>query len=274
MAFWSGAKLRDECQKQKIIDGFNADRIDCSAYELSMGAEAYVTPVYGQNPNEKLKKLLRAPLEVPVFGELSKARGETFVIPPGQFAFLLTEEVVKIPKNAMGFISLKTKIKFKGLINVSGFHVDPGFSGNLIYAVFNAAPSEIHIARGERLFQLWLADLDGPVVDKFVKASRAPQLDIPTSLVSEVSRESHTLMSLSHRIDELADSVNTIVSVARGILSAVGIALAIAGVWIAWEQLSEPDDSSKLPKNQIEQAVEQIGKPGAHLERQGTGNAE
>jgi len=71
--------------------------------------------------------------------------GEQFVIPPGQFAYLLTEEVVRIPSSAMGFISLKFGVKGPGLINVSGFHVDPGYWGRLVFSVYNAGPSEARL---------------------------------------------------------------------------------------------------------------------------------
>ena len=47
MAFWTGAKLRDDGAAQKIVDGFNEKQIDCSAYTLRMGAEVYVTPSHG-----------------------------------------------------------------------------------------------------------------------------------------------------------------------------------------------------------------------------------
>ena len=51
------------------------------------------------------------------------------MIPPGQFAFLLTAETVTMPDNAIAFISIKARLKFNGLINISGFHVDPGYRG-------------------------------------------------------------------------------------------------------------------------------------------------
>src|SRR5690606_791554 len=108
-------------------------------------------------------------------------RGESFTIPPGQFAFLLTEEVVSIPDNLMGWISLRSGIKFKGLVNISGFHVDPGFKGNLIYSVFNAGPSPIPISRGDPLFKLWIAELDGAVVEKYIFRSPKPQSEISNS---------------------------------------------------------------------------------------------
>jgi dCTP deaminase len=45
---------------------------------------------------------------------------------------------------------------------VSGFHVDPGYSGKLIYAVYNASPSPVQICEGESVFKIWFADLDRP----------------------------------------------------------------------------------------------------------------
>ena len=47
--------------------------------------------------------------------------------PPGQFAFLLTKEVVSVPADALAFISIRVKTKFRGLVNVSGW---PGCNGS------------------------------------------------------------------------------------------------------------------------------------------------
>jgi dCTP deaminase len=88
--------------------------------------------------------------------------GRSLSIPPGQFAFLLTEEVVEVPTSAIAFISMKTDMKFRGLVNVSGFHVDPGFKGPLKFAVFNAGSSPIVIKRGDDCFLIWYAELDNP----------------------------------------------------------------------------------------------------------------
>jgi hypothetical protein len=49
-------------------------------------------------------------------------QSEAFTIPPGQFAFLLTKEVVSVPADALAFISIRVKTKFRGLVNVSGWH--------------------------------------------------------------------------------------------------------------------------------------------------------
>ena len=41
-------------------------------------------------------------------------------------ALLITEEQVNVSLYAMAFISMKAGKKLGGLINISGFHVDPG----------------------------------------------------------------------------------------------------------------------------------------------------
>ena len=47
-------------------------------------------------------------------------------------AMLITEEQVNVPLDAMAFISMKAGKKLGGLINISGFHVDPGFNPSVV----------------------------------------------------------------------------------------------------------------------------------------------
>lgn len=89
------------------------------------------------------------------------ADGECFAIPPGQFAFLLTKEDVAVPDDAIAFLSIKARTKFRGLINISGFHVDPGYRGKLLFSVLNAGPQPVHVRQGDALFLIWYASLDG-----------------------------------------------------------------------------------------------------------------
>ena len=112
-----------------------------AAYTLRIGPEIYVTPHMGQGDRSSVTK--RRPAEK-----------ECFTIPAGQFGFLLTEVSLTVPYNLLGFISIRATIKFKGLVNVSGFHVDPGFKGRLIFSVFNAGPAPVHLKRGDGIFLL------------------------------------------------------------------------------------------------------------------------
>ena len=135
--FWSGETLSQRLKT--LIDPFYSGRVDCAAYLLSIGPEVYVSP------NDQTAD--------PTTVTVRKLRdAEAFTIPPGQFAFLLTEEVVSVPADALAFISIRAKTKFHGLVNVSGVHVDPGYRGQLTFSVFNAGPVPVHLKRGQQIF--------------------------------------------------------------------------------------------------------------------------
>src|SRR6266481_2341496 len=80
--FWSGETLRERLAP--LIEPFAPERVDCAAYTLSVGPEVYVSP------NDQTAD----PTTVTV---RKLAPGDAFTIPPGQFAFLLTEEIVSVP---------------------------------------------------------------------------------------------------------------------------------------------------------------------------------
>lgn len=183
-AFWSGETLQERLEQ--LIDPFDPKRIDCAAYTLSVGQEVYVSP------NEQSAD----PTTVAIQTLDSE---EAFTIPPGQFAFLLTEETIEVPNDALAFISMRARIKFRGLVNVSGFHVDPGFQGQLTYAVFNAGPAPVHLKRGQRIFLIWYASLDG--VSSFKKKGEA-QLGIDPQLITGIAGEIHSFAGLSKKIED------------------------------------------------------------------------
>jgi dCTP deaminase len=239
MAFWGGERLFTEGVQKKIVDPFDpnkADSIDCSAFTLTMGAEAYVTPSYGDDPRTSVKQQLREPRIFTMAGQSARSSGGTVVIPPGQFAFLLTEEIVSIPKDTMGFISLKSKPKFGGLINVSGFHVDPGFRGKLIFSVFNAGPSSILVNRGDSLFLLWIADLSGQAKSPYFKQGLGYS-EIPSDFISKVATENHSLRSLSKTVEELKIEVDFFKRVA----TTVGVILGLVAAWISVKPVLSPE---------------------------------
>jgi dCTP deaminase len=190
MTFWNGEKLAQRLPK--LITPYDRDRIDCAAYTLSVGHEVYVSPT-DQTTTDPQQQTVR-----------SLAERECFTIPPGQFAFLLTDEVVSVPADALAFISMKAKIKFRGLINVSGFHVDPGFKGKLIFAVFNAGPVVVHLRRGDPCFLIWFAELNS--TSEYIK--RAPeQIGIPTELINVISGELHSFEGLAKKIKDVEKSL-------------------------------------------------------------------
>lgn len=192
---WTRQKVRLRANAENLFskeDGssaFRDERLDHAGYKLSMGPEYYVSPADGESRNS-----------VKTFGN-----DPAFFIPPGQFAFLLTEEIVRVPNDAFAFIALRSKTKFKGLVNVSGFHADPGFNGRLIFAVFNAGPGDVHIRRGEDLFMIAFCDLEDDT--ELPRNDKEKQLHIPMDLILPLSGQVQSLAGLKENIDEVEEEL-------------------------------------------------------------------
>ena len=188
--FWSGETLRKRLDS--LIEPFVPELVDCAAYTLAIGPEVYVSPSdQTANPNAVTIRQL--------------SKGEAFTIPPGQFAFLLTEEVVSVPADALAFISIRAKTKFRGLVNVSGFHVDPGYRGQLTFAVFNAGPVPIHLKCGQPAFLIWYASLDRETA--FAKDG-ATHKGLDATVVTAIAGELQSLAGLSKKMENADEALS------------------------------------------------------------------
>jgi dCTP deaminase len=224
MPFWSGQTLRSRLAD--VIDNPDLESIDCAAYTLKVGPEYYVTP------NDQCSNPGSITLQ-------SLAAREAFAVPAGQFGYVLTEEAVSVPTSTIAFISIRARIKWKGLINVSGFHVDPGFSGRLLFAVYNAGPGSIHLRRGDPTFLIWFADLDQDSPTDSKKGMK-PVTQIDTGAINQVTGVIYSVQGLADKIrtteKELAKRItslereNGIVKVLAGAILAIMITLA--GQWV------------------------------------------
>lgn len=193
--FWGNDKLARELPN--LISSYATGRLDGAAYRLSIGEEVYVSPT-GQPDDPRNKPKMPLPL------------GAGFTVPPGQFGFILTEEEVEVPSDALALISIRATYKFAGLVNVSGFHVDPGFKGKLLFAVFNAGPNAVHLSRAEECFLIWYADLTEPGPAQ----SKQGYAHIPSHLTGPLASGIQSFASLDSKISEsekkLTDRITTL----------------------------------------------------------------
>lgn len=187
-AFWSGEKL---LANQSVVRGFDPAQVDVNAYNLRMGS------VYFKTADESGAHQ----------GKVTLSPKQCFIIPPGQFAYLLTKEAIEVPNDAMAFISMRTRIKYQGLINVSGFHVDPGYKGHLIYAVYNASPSPVQLCENDPAFKIWFCSLDRTSQKPYLYGGKEIS-DIDNDLVRGMSREVLSLQSLSDKFRSLEIEIN------------------------------------------------------------------
>lgn len=188
--FWSRQTILDQQQADPLIlpaDSFDPRRLIRGAYELRIGSQAHIT-----SDTERTVDL---------------KPGERVIIPPGQFGILITMEHVHIPTHMLGFISIKASEKFKGLVNVSGFHVDPGFSGPLKFAVYNAGPNPVELDQGKPAFLIWFAQLDHPE-DPYPNDQRPGRLRITDEDVEKIQGDIASPGALKAQFDKLRDELD------------------------------------------------------------------
>jgi dCTP deaminase len=152
-------------------------------------------------------------------------RDERFEIPPGQFAFLLTDEILTVPNDVMALINVKSSIKLRGLINVSGFHVDPGYSGRLVISVFNAGPVPIVLSAGDPCFLIWFADLDGDPTYYYKKPGFNK---INSDLISRVPSRNTSLLTVSRDLALLKNKTDLVFNIVIGVGVPFFIAVLVA----------------------------------------------
>ncbi|TMI98509.1 MAG: deoxycytidine triphosphate deaminase [Alphaproteobacteria bacterium] len=233
MTFWSGETIRQRLNT--LVDKPDAACIDGAAYALKVGPEYYVSPTDVDSDRNTRTVMTLAP-------------EEAFTIPAGRFALVLTEEIVTAPKNALGFFSIRSRVKWKGLVNVSGFHIDPGFCGRLTIAVYNAGPTPIHLRRGDAEFLIWFADLDAFADVKDAKRATEVRTQISANVLNQAPGESESLPGLSakirdvdktlqdeiRRVDrELREKINALENIKLAAAIVLTVMTGLTGYWLS-----------------------------------------
>jgi len=187
----------------QIPGGDDHSNVTGIACELTIGPEVFLT-------SEDAPRILFDPKSNS--GQCSPY----FSIKPGEFAVLITHEYLYLPPKVMGFLSTRNSYKQRGLINISGFHIDPGFHGRLIFTVYNAGPGSITLEFRDRVFMLMFAELTDDT-DRYeygdTKAQRFPdgtdQLKISPDILGPLPGPSVSPRSL----DETLRRVETIINI-------------------------------------------------------------
>jgi len=245
MSFWTSEKILHKQAVTVLIAPFHQERVKHGAYELALGGEVLIT-----NEGNGTKRELKD--------------GEQLVIPPGQFGLLLTNERISIPDNAIGFISIRFGIKCQGLVNVSGFHVDPGFVGHLKFAVYNAGSQSVFLSRGDPVFMIWFSDLSAPTRDLYdgehrnqdgITSNDARMLHGDVASPAALKKQIEELRSnLDQRLSTLDDKIVTWRTVTITLLSA--ILVLILGTAFGWFTKFLP--AASAPSNQSVEAPRQL----------------
>lgn len=235
VAFISGEHLRELVEEEGVIktkgededeNGLSPIKLDSSdgntrsdwTVDLSLGEEVYLSS------EEKIRTL---------------KKDESISITPGEFALLMTEEVVDVPADKAALISMRFSKKLKGLVNVSGFHIDPNYTGRIIFSVYNAGPSPTLLRRGEKVFMIIFANLTQKVSNNRERANFNQLEQIKPKHTEGLQGRTASLEQLDDQVDTLQTRqkilITLIVTIFVGILvTIVDIALTDIYEMVGW----------------------------------------
>ncbi len=170
-----------------FIDCLDSNGLRPANLDLTLGDDVYVT-------TEKV------PMKLNTMG-----KDGVVSIEPGEFGILMTNEYLFVPWDLMGYISIRLTHKQKGIVNISGFHVDPGYYGRLMFAVFNAGPNNVPLRYNDPVFMIMFNELTKlPPDDSAVKKGRWSGMeDIPVETLSGLTGTSVSVRTLDQRIRTL-----------------------------------------------------------------------
>lgn len=115
-------EIKELLGKDIIIEGFDEEFLQPSSYDMRIGKRALVSHAEA---------------------EIDVEKNGSVPIKPGEFALLTTYEKVKLASTITGHIGVKSYYTRKGLVLLAGLQIDPGFEGNLVLGIYNAAPRQL-----------------------------------------------------------------------------------------------------------------------------------
>jgi dCTP deaminase len=181
--FLSKADIRKNSDAFFPVEGqFQESNLKEACYDLRIGDEVFLS-------EKRVPKRLTE-------------RDPYVILPPGQFALIKTFEKVRVPREYVALISIRSRLKFQGLINISGFHVDPTYEGHLIFSVQNVGPNDIRLRFQEPAFMIMWSKLSTPYNEPEVRPAGYDRITL--EMMAQLGGPSVTLASLQKRLEELS----------------------------------------------------------------------
>ena len=191
-----------DCSDSILINDFDPAGLRPANYDLRLGTEVYVTA-------DKLPRNL-------------SATEDTVAIQPGEFGILTTHEYIHVPVKYLGLISLRFSYKKEGLVNISGFHVDPGFTGRIVFSVYNTGPRSVVLRYKDPVFMIMFEALSTPLKLKSgYSGGFSGQKHIPVDIITSLGGQSVSVIGLDKRLRRMETTLRILEAILVGLVIAV-----------------------------------------------------
>ncbi|MGF1707762.1 dCTP deaminase [Enterovibrio baiacu] len=106
--------------------------------------------------------------------EIHIADGEAFYLHPGQLALAVTQEIVTLPDDIVGWLDGRSSLARLGLmVHVTAHRIDPGWQGRIVLEFFNSGRLPLALRPGMPIGALSFETMSGPADRPYNKRENA-----------------------------------------------------------------------------------------------------
>lgn len=186
----TGSKIRKLVEDGKVIENGSINNCGSLKYDFTLSDE-----------------ILKSDFSTPIrFEELSVEERRKALIQPGEVVYVLTKEKVNLPSNMYMSLSANRGMSEYGVLTLGGFAVDPGYSGRLMFGLYNYSSTPFPLMPGSKLIGGVFYLLNEKESSDIDSLERPKSIDeFPPRLVNIISKYSPTGMnSLDESIKAIA----------------------------------------------------------------------
>ena len=170
-----GAKIRKLVVESKVIENGSVNNCGALKYDFTLSDE-----------------ILKSDFSTPVkLADLSIEERRGALIQPGEVVYVLTKEKVNLPSDMYMSLSANRGMSEYGVLTLGGFAVDPGYSGRLMFGLYNYSSTPFTLMPGEKLIGGVFYQLDENESTNIEKLDiPKPIEDFPPRLINIISKYS------------------------------------------------------------------------------------
>lgn len=185
----TGNRIKKLVEEGKVIENGSINNCGSLKYDFTLSDE-----------------ILKSDFSTPVkLTDLSVEERREALIQPGEVVYVLTKEKVNLPTNMYMSLSANRGMSEYGVLTLGGFAVDPGYSGRLMFGLFNYSSTPFTLMPGSKLIGGVFYSLGENEIIDIDDLEKPKSIDeFPARLVNIISQYSPTGMS------SLEESIRTI----------------------------------------------------------------
>jgi len=109
------------------------------------------------------------PKQKGIFLNVDLPEDGVYRLPPLSFVLAHTQEIIRVPKNMVGFFAGRSSIARNGLIVESAGLLDCEFEGQITAELFNESPWELELPVGLQIGQVFFHESRPPQIKSYLK---------------------------------------------------------------------------------------------------------